>query len=121
MALYHCGTFGERMDPQFDVREVPTANLSADLVEADAAPDGDLAHHSVVLTHVQVKLLEWRESALRYTFIICKNVQAILPGTAGITLRTRHVHIGRGHSRHHGIRAGDKHHNCVNNHTSQSH
>lgn len=102
------------MDPEFDVREVPTADLSTDLVEADAAADGDLAHHSVVLTHVQVELLERRESTLRHAFIIREQVRAVVPGATWVTLGTRgrrHAHVGRVHRRHHGISAGDKHQN----------
>lgn len=44
-------TFGQRMDPHFDMGEIPTANLSANFVEADPPADCQLTDNPVITSH----------------------------------------------------------------------
>lgn len=81
-------TFGQCMDAQLDMREVSAANLTAYLVEADASAHGKLSDHLLILTHVQIELLQRREAARLSPLIICADVRAVLTAPAGITLRT---------------------------------
>lgn len=44
-------TFGQGMDPHFDMGEIPAANLSANFVEPDPPADGQLADDPVIASH----------------------------------------------------------------------
>lgn len=44
-------TFGQGMDPHFDMGEIPAANLSANFVEPDPPADGQLSDDPVIASH----------------------------------------------------------------------
>ena len=74
------------MDAQLDVGEVSAADLSTDLVEADSAADGHLAHHALVLGHVQVELLQRGQPPSGRALVLRGHVQAVLPAPACVAL-----------------------------------
>lgn len=49
--LFFSFTFGQGMDPHFDMGEIPTANLSANFVEPDPPADCQLPDNPVTTSH----------------------------------------------------------------------
>lgn len=84
----HLLTFRKRVDAELDVREVSAADLATYLVEADAAAHGELSHHLLILTHVQIELLQRGEAAWLGPLVVRADVGAVLPAPSRITLRT---------------------------------
>lgn len=76
------------MEAQLDMGKVSTADLTTYLVEADAAAHSELSHHLLILTHVQIELLQWAEAARLGPLVVRADVGAVLSAPSGITLGT---------------------------------
>lgn len=85
--LQKSATFRQCVDAQLNMREVSAADLAAYLVEADATAHGELSDHLLILTHVQIELLQRREAARLSPLIVRADVRAVLTAPAGVTLR----------------------------------
>lgn len=92
-------TFRQSVDAQLDMGEVSAADFASHLVEANAPAHSQLAHDPLILAHVQVELLEGRQTPRQAPALVVRaDVRAVMPAPAGMAWRRGRPRVGpRGH------------------------